>query len=86
MKGDDTRTTDITQQLEMLNKQRKAFERVVQMASKMGEDVSALLPVARLFDEEQKRIMQSLGGKALLPSSATQPAAPQIGQPTLPNL
>ena len=86
LKGDDNRALDVTQQIEELNKQRRAFDRVLEVATKMGEDVSPLLPMKKFFDQEQQKIMQAIGAKSLLPSSATQPAAPQIGQPTLPQL
>ncbi len=82
LKQDPERAVDVTQQIEELNRQRRAFDRVLKVASKMGEDVSMLMPMKRFFDEEQQRIMQAISAKTMLPSSATE-VTPQIPAPQL---
>jgi hypothetical protein len=81
--ADPAMQANLVRQLEMLTRQRKALENVIQTSGVMGQDLSSLAPLMTELFMRQAKIAQSLGPQALLPTTAVTPEI-NIPQPTLP--
>lgn len=83
MMTDPALKDDIKARARSLDLQSTQMMKLMQIGKAMGEDTSALMPIAEQLQKARQKAFQELIGRANVPSKASKPARANISKPRM---